>query len=159
MASKTVTRLTRSIKYKQKPMSFWYKCYVLLKQNPFPSMHLACSSLVHLTAIFLCVLMLCSRPPGEVFLLLFLEKSLKGWEWGVGKVSVKANETGQHVETTSTIFRTACQSMVEQDAATQQTILRGHSLSLCKERYYYKPVRVWMVRIQKPWKRERDCLG
>ena len=36
-------------------MSFWYiikKCYVLLKQNPFPSMHLACSSLVHLTAIF-----------------------------------------------------------------------------------------------------------
>ena len=64
----------------------------------------------------------------------------------MGKVSVKANETGQHAEATSTIFRTACQSMVEQDAATQQTILRGHSLSLCKERHYYKPVRVWMVR-------------
>ena len=53
----------------------------------------------------------------------------------MGKVSVKANETGQHAEATSTIFRTACQSMVEQDATTQQTILRGHSLSLCKERH------------------------
>ena len=39
---------------------------------------------------------------------------------------------------------------------TQQTILCGHSLSLCEERHYYKPIRVWMVRIQKPWKRERD---
>ena len=70
MASKTVTSSIIYIKYKQKLTSFWYRCYVLLKQNPFPSMHPACSSLVHLTAIILTLYLCCyavwQTPEGSI---------------------------------------------------------------------------------------------
>ena len=83
MASKTVTR---SIKYKQKPMSFWYKCYVLLKQNPFPSMHLAFSSLVHLTAIFFFVFLCCvADPRGKYFFPCSWESHSKAGSGGWGR--------------------------------------------------------------------------
>ena len=126
-----------------------YKSYVLLKQNPFPSMHPACSSVV----------ILCSRP-GGVFLLFVLGKSLRGWEsgWGWGRYRSKhTKRASKHrrvyfaegsLESTSTIIRATCQSMVEQDAAEYPS--RLVFVSLCKERHYYKPVRVWMGRIQKP---------
>ena len=104
----------------------------------------------HFFFVFLCCV---ADPRGKYFFPCSWESRSKAGSGGWGRYrskQMKRARPGQHAEATSTISKTACQSMVEQDAATQQTILRGHSLSLCKERHYYKPVRVWIVRIQKP---------